>query len=535
MDLFVREAETWVNLGLFPHIVCCYYIRVFGGIPRIFMEFVDGGSLLEAIEQGSLYDGSQPEVLQRILDIAIQFAWGLHFAHKKGLVHQDVKPANVMLTKDGIAKVTDFGMAQAKEVIETGGGNMDLMDAPRDGRSILVGMTGMTPAYCSPEQAERQQLSRRTDIWSWAVSILETFMGKKTWEDGTFVPVLMENYLENGPDDPGKPAIPPSLANLLRQCLKTDPEARPRDMAILVEDLKNIYLQEIGQPYPRSEPQVKTVLADTLNNRAVSMADLGRDQDAIQMFDDALQAESTHTSALYNRNLLLWRTAHLTDTDALEDLLDNQKNLPDDWEVDYLLSLVHLERGDCDATTETIQRAVEKYGTREAFKRVYITAKRLEQKTGRCMKIFPGIENPVNSVAISSQGIFILSGSNDKTVRLWNVYTGECEKTMVGHTNVVKTVAITPDGKFGLSGGWDEDIRLWDLKSGKCLKVLEGHTELVQEVAFTPDGTRAISASSDCTLRLWDLQSGETISTLREHFDSVHAVTVSSDGTVDAC
>jgi serine/threonine protein kinase len=112
---FVREAESWVNLGLHPHIISCYYVRTLGGIPRVFAEYVEGGSLSDWIRTKKLYEEGGPEkALERILDIAIQFAWGLHYAHKQGLIHQDVKPANVMMTPDGTAQVTDFGLAKAR-------------------------------------------------------------------------------------------------------------------------------------------------------------------------------------------------------------------------------------------------------------------------------------------------------------------------------------------------------------------------------------------------------------------------------------
>ena len=109
---FVRECLTWVGLGLHPNIVCCYYVRVLGGIPRVFAEYVEGGSLKEWIEGRKLYEGGHERSRARMLDIAIQFAWGLHYAHAKGLIHQDIKPANVMMSPDGTPKVTDFGLAQ---------------------------------------------------------------------------------------------------------------------------------------------------------------------------------------------------------------------------------------------------------------------------------------------------------------------------------------------------------------------------------------------------------------------------------------
>src|SRR5262249_30583037 len=87
--LFEREAETWVRLGLHPHVVACHYVRPIDGIPRIFAEYVTGGSLEDWIRSGRLYAGTPEQSLARILDIAVQIAWGLQHAHEEGLVHQD--------------------------------------------------------------------------------------------------------------------------------------------------------------------------------------------------------------------------------------------------------------------------------------------------------------------------------------------------------------------------------------------------------------------------------------------------------------
>src|SRR5262249_42296189 len=111
---FEQEAETWVKLGLHPHTVACYYVRRLGGIPRVFAEFAAGGSLDEWLRTRRLYRGGPEQALERVLDVAIQVAWGLQHAHDQNLVHRDVKPGNVLLTDEGLAKVTDFGMAKAR-------------------------------------------------------------------------------------------------------------------------------------------------------------------------------------------------------------------------------------------------------------------------------------------------------------------------------------------------------------------------------------------------------------------------------------
>lgn len=135
-----KECETWINLGLHPNIVSCYYVRTLGGIPRVFAEYVEGGSLKDWIDHKKLYEEGKDKVLERILDIAIQFAWGVQYAHEQGLIHQDVKPANVMMTVDGTVKATDFGLTKARAVV----GESPNRDSQQ---SVLVSSGGMTPAY----------------------------------------------------------------------------------------------------------------------------------------------------------------------------------------------------------------------------------------------------------------------------------------------------------------------------------------------------------------------------------------------------
>jgi serine/threonine protein kinase len=264
---FIREAETWIELGLHPHITTCHYVRSIDEIPTLFAECVEGGSLESWIESGRLYEGGKEQVLERMLDIAIQFAWGLGYAHEQGLVHQDVKPHNVLMTPDGVAKVTDFGLTKAR--ITSG-------DGVTPTGSPLVSAGGYTPAYCSPEQAEGRKLDHRTDIWSWAVSVLEMFTGGVTWQiPGQYAATFLEDYLENGVQETDVPTMPSTLAELLRRCLADASAERPADMNEITTMLQECYRQTAGKPYPRQQPKAVDLRADSLNNKALSLIDLG--------------------------------------------------------------------------------------------------------------------------------------------------------------------------------------------------------------------------------------------------------------------
>ena len=143
-------------------------------------------------------------------------AWGLHGLHELGLVHQDVKPANVLLTTDGVAKVADFGLARARG---TG--------SAASGESGVVIRAGLTPAYATPEQLGGPgPRPSQTDVWSWGVSVLEMFTGEATWRIGAVAPFALDEYLGSEETRAGRPRMPPAVAEVLRACFREGPGDR---------------------------------------------------------------------------------------------------------------------------------------------------------------------------------------------------------------------------------------------------------------------------------------------------------------------
>jgi small GTP-binding protein len=134
------------------------------------------------------------------------------------------------------------------------------------------------------------------------------------------------------------------------------------------------------------------------------------------------------------------------------------------------------------------------------------------------------------SVAWSGDGLRALSGSDDRTVRLWDVESGRCLRVLEGHTARIMSVAWSDDGLRALSGSEDRTVRLWDVESGRCLRILEGHTASVRSVAWSGDGLRALSGSDDQTARLWDVESGHCLRVLEGHTSSIWSVAWSGDG-----
>src|SRR5215469_8763331 len=150
--------------------------------------------------------------------------------------------------------------------------------------------------------------------------------------------------------------------------------------------------------------------------------------------------------------------------------------------------------------------------------------------TGKCVRVLEGHTQGVWGVALSADGQAAISGSADNTVRLWDLHTGKCVRVLEGHTESVRNVALSADGQEAISGSDDNTVRLWDLHTGKCVRVLEGHTQRVWGVALSADGQQALSGSSDRTVRLWDVRTGKCLRVLEGHTASVFSVAWPTDG-----
>ncbi|HYG63947.1 MAG TPA: protein kinase, partial [Thermoanaerobaculia bacterium] len=180
------------------------------------MAFYDGETLKRRLERG-------PLPLDEATDVAKQVAQGLTKAHRQGIVHRDVKPANLMLTGDGVVKVLDFGIAKLA-------GSSGLTQA---------GSSLGTPAYMSPEQARGEEVDGRTDVWSLGAVLYEMLAGRRPFPGDHDQAVIYALLHETPKPLPSlRVDVPPDLARIVARMLEKDPERRCPSMADALADLR---------------------------------------------------------------------------------------------------------------------------------------------------------------------------------------------------------------------------------------------------------------------------------------------------------
>jgi len=216
-ERFIREARAAAALD-HPHICAVHEIDEADGRMFISMAFVEGESLKSKIERG-------PLKLEEAVDIGAQVAAGLREAHLKGIVHRDIKSANIMIDKEGQAKIMDFGLAKVRGAVQV----------------TREGTTMGTVAFMSPEQAKGEDVDRRTDIWSLGVVLYQSLTGQMPF-NGDHDQVILHAVLHQEPKPPRtlRAGIPAALEQIVGRALKKDPGERYQNADEMFRDLLQV-------------------------------------------------------------------------------------------------------------------------------------------------------------------------------------------------------------------------------------------------------------------------------------------------------
>ena len=237
---FYREARAAARLQ-HRNIVTVFDFAHDGEIPYFVMEFLRGQNLSERLRQGP------PLTLPMKLDLVIQLCEGLHFAHGEGVIHRDVKPANIWLLDDGGVKLLDFGIAKSSTATLTQG-------------SSVVGTAG----YMSPEQIEGQPVDSRSDLFSTGAVLFELVTGRPPFDGDSVTAVMMKIVQDEPAPDVRAIALdtPPTLAMAVRRALEKAPDDRYADAALMAADLRAVRLEIAEQEEHIEDPTVTKDVPD---------------------------------------------------------------------------------------------------------------------------------------------------------------------------------------------------------------------------------------------------------------------------------
>jgi predicted Zn finger-like uncharacterized protein len=495
VERFLREAKAAARLR-HPNIVAVFESGQVQNDYYIAAEFIDGETLSTRIEREPI-EPTQAAAWCRDL------AGALFYAHQNGVVHRDIKPGNILIDRSGRPQVTDFGLA--KRVGD---------DATMTTEGALLG----TPAYMSPEQARGQtaKVGPASDQYSLGAVLYELLTGKRPYDGPPHIAIAKAAGKDPPPQPRSiRPGIPRDLEAICLHCLEKDPARRYRDAGALAEDLgrwlegRPVRVRRIGDlerfaRWCRRNPVLSTSLATTLV--FVLLVIGGAFTRVIRIVQDRDQELASANDELKSVRREL--AASRSDQHQLAvDEFERGRNLCEHGEL--ALGLLRLARQLTAVTPELADL--------DAPIRSYIGSWLPHIQSLRL--VIPH-ESRVNSVAISPDGKFLLSGTGGDAgpsgAQLWELQTGAAIGPRIQHQAAVAQVAYSPTGRLVATASLDRTACLIDPATGRIVHTLS-HPDGVWCVAFSPDGKRLATGCSDENARVWDVETGQLASPLLDH------------------
>jgi WD40 repeat protein/serine/threonine protein kinase len=580
---FVREAEAWIGLGLHPNICAAYFVHELGGVPRLFIEYVDGSTLDDWLR------AHRDATLALRLDLAIQLAAGMQHAHAfawedeaggvhRGIVHRDLKPGNVLVGHDGGVRITDFGL-----VGRPGLGTMTVPPAtPAASRplaataatgtwgTLTLGDTLMgTPPYMPPEQWDGAHLvGPAGDVYAAGCILYEVFCGRRPFvlEGAAALASPEVRFAEwerlhrsvSAPDPRDLlPGLDAELAGLMRRCLDKQPGRRPESFGELRAALATVYTRVAGHPYPRREPEAAALLADALNNHGVSFVTLAQPRRAESAWTRALTAQPHHVEASYNLALLRWRGGG-TDAEARAALAEVRRSHSATWRDEHLAGRLDLCLGEWEAARSCLLAAAgtssEWEVARDAALAVAASWASADPPPWRevLAHLEPHAERLTSDAVAAGLQVLALTrlGEHAAARRAWEeavaaglqvasvpdellarIVPGACLRRRVGAvTTRVTAVAASPDGRVAVLLVEDGRVCAVEPRTGEVVRTLRPAGERPRCLALHPDGDTLFLPGGAERVGIWSLRRGERDRALQLQPGVLGALVVTPDG-----
>jgi len=491
---FQREARAAARLQ-HPNIVTIFELGEVDGTLFIAMELLEGMDLAQAM--------SPPDRLSLMqkIRVGVDLCRGLDFAHKHGVFHRDVKPANVRLLRDGTLKIVDFGIARLD-----------------DSTMTQTGMVLGTPSYMAPEVLRGKPVDHRADMWAAGVVLYEMLAGVRPFDAPTIAALVYKIVHEPPPPlDAAALGLPPGIREIVERALAKDPGGRFRDCAEMADALQTI----LGLT-PSGERPMSPAAREAAYRKALDDARaLFSRQDLEGAMNAARRAQALEPSRAELLALMRDLEDRLRDAPTIGRATPAPVPPPPRAGVATRLAPAPAPRVEAATLTPPPRLAT-------GFLEALATS---GSAVFRELALFG--EPPGTATALLAPAGDVLAASGtDGAIRLWDL-RARVRRAMLrsemhqrtGHDAVALCLAFSADGRLLASGHVDGAVHLWDLEQAAEVPVKLRHESSVGAVAFAPDGRILTSGGMDSNLKLWDLAAARAGEARRELFRQPAGVT----------